>query len=110
MNTASILTDIKYGEISPIVNVLINTPNHKEIRIVFRKGQEMKEHKTPYPIVVSVIEGSIDFGVSTERFILKNGMMIALEANILHNLKAQQDSIVRLSLNKSHIIENQNNL
>ncbi len=105
MKTASILTDIKYGETSPIVSVLINTTDTKEVRIVFKEGQDMKEHKAPYPIVVSVIKGSIDFGVSTERFILEKGMMIALEANIPHDLKALQNSIVRLSLNKSDNVD-----
>lgn len=105
IKTASILSDIKYGETNPAISVLINTDTTKEVRIVFKKGQVMKEHKAPYPIVVAVIEGTIDFGISDERFVLEKGMMIALEANILHDLIAQQDSIVRLSLNKSDSVD-----
>lgn len=105
MKIASVLTDIQYGETNPAVSVLINTTSIKEVRIVFKEGQEMKEHKAPYPIVVSVVEGSIDFGVEEEHFILEKGMLIALEANILHSLKALQNSIVRLSLNKADNID-----
>ena len=61
----------------------------------------MTAHKAAYPIVVAVIDGSIDFGVDSERFTLEKGMIIALEANILHDLKATKDSIVLLSMNKS---------
>lgn len=98
---ASILTDIQYGENDPSISVLINTLHAKEIRIVFKKGQEMTAHKAAYPIVVIVIDGSIDFGVDSERFTLDKGMIIALEANMLHDLKATKDSIVLLSMNKS---------
>lgn len=102
---ASILTDIKYGETEPLVSVLINTADTKEMRIVFKEGQKMKEHKAPYPIVVEVFDGLIDFGVSAENFILEKGMMIALDAKIPHDLRALQNSILRLSLNKSDSIQ-----
>lgn len=105
MKTASVLTDIKYGETAPSINVLINTSSIKEVRIVFKEGQEMKEHKAPNPIVVSVVEGLIDFGVGAEHFVLEKGMLIALEATIPHSLKALQNSIVRLSLHKSDTVE-----
>lgn len=105
MKIASVLKDITYGDTAPNVSVLINTNDTKEVRIVFKQAQEMKQHKAPYPIVVSVVEGSIDFGVGNERFILEKGMMIALEASIPHDLKALQNSIVRLSLNKSDNID-----
>lgn len=105
MNIVSILENVSYGETSPATSVLINTPDVKEVRIVFRAGQEMKEHKAGYPIVVAIIEGAIDFGIASERHLLQKGMLIALDANIPHDLKAVEDSIVRLSLNKADNIE-----
>ena len=105
MKIASVLKDITYGETAPNVSVLINTTDTKEVRIVFKETQEMKQHTAPYPIVVSVVEGSIDFGVGNKRFILEKGMMIALEARIPHDLIALQNSIVRLSLNKSDNVD-----
>lgn len=108
MKIASILEGIKYGDIKPAVSVLINTPVTKEVRIVFREGQEMVEHKTGYPIIIAVVEGTIDFGVGLERVLLEKGMMVALEANVPHDLKAIQSSVVRLSLNKSDSVERLN--
>ncbi|TKC12403.1 cupin [Pedobacter polaris] len=105
MEIASILKDIEYQDKQPAIKVLLNTPAVKEIRISFKKGQEMKAHQAGYPIVVAVIEGCIDFGVDQQRYILDKGMLIALDANVSHDLKAEEDSIVRLSLNKLDSIE-----
>lgn len=96
----SFYDDLQSGEYTkPAIKVMVKTPYAKEIRLVFRKGQEMKEHRAPYPIIVQVLEGTIDFGVEQERILLKRGMMIALEGHVPHDLIAEEDSIVRLSLN-----------
>ncbi|WP_276091456.1 cupin [Pedobacter sp. JY14-1] len=100
MNIASLLEDIEYLQDKPAVRVLLNTPAVKEIRIALKKDQEMKAHKATYPIVVSVVEGCIDFGVGEQRHLLEKGMLVALDANVSHDLVAKRDSIVRLSLNK----------
>lgn len=101
MEITSLYDQIEYDELKPVVKVLIDNNHTKEIRIVFREGQEMKEHKTKFPIVVEIVDGMIDFGVQGERHRLPKGTIIALAGNIPHDLKAEVDSIVRLSLNKS---------
>lgn len=101
MRTASLSENVEYGEKRPAMHVLLETETGKEIRIAFQKDQVMKEHKTPFPIVVEVFEGTIDFGVNGEVQSLKKGDMIALEGNVPHDLKALETSTVRLSLNKA---------
>lgn len=100
MITASLTSNLEYSETRPNIKVLLDTEHGKEIRIAFKKGQHMKEHKTPFPIVVEIFEGSIDFGVNGENHSLSKGDLIALEGSVPHDLTAQEDSIVRLSLNK----------
>lgn len=100
VHTASFYEDLHYEEGNkPAVKVMIKTDLAKEIRILFRKGQEMKEHKAPYPIIVQVLEGIIDFGTDGQRYLLNKGMMIVLPAHQIHDLIAQEESMVRLSLN-----------
>ena len=100
MKTASLTNDIQYHETRPTIQVLLETDNGKEIRIAFKKGQVMKEHKTPFAIVVEIFDGNIDFGVNGEMLSLKRGDLISLEGGVPHDLTAVEDSVVRLSLNK----------
>lgn len=104
MEIVSILSNLEYGDVKPAIKVLLDTDAGKEIRIVFKKGQEMKEHQTNHPIVVQVFEGSIDFGVLGDLHRLDRGMMIALPPAIPHQLTARTDSIVLLSLSKSDTV------
>ncbi|WP_410006965.1 cupin domain-containing protein [Aequorivita nionensis] len=101
MKVASLINDLQYNESRPTIQVLFETEVGKEIRIAFKEGQVMKEHKTPFPIVVEIFEGAIDFGVNGIIHNLKKGDMVALEGGVPHDLKALETSTVRLSLNKA---------
>ncbi|NER18962.1 cupin domain-containing protein [Spongiivirga citrea] len=105
MKIASLTDDISFGDTKPAITVLFETPTSKEIRIVFKKGQLMKEHKTPFPIVVELYSGRIDFGVNGKKHQLVAGNLIALEGGVPHDLVAIEDSIVRLSLSIKDKVE-----
>lgn len=105
MKLASFTKDVMYHDTRPTIQVMLNTDAGKEIRIAFRKGQVMKEHQTPFPIVVQVFEGAIDFGVKGEIQHLKQGDMIALSGGIPHDLTAKDDSLVRLSLSTADSVK-----
>lgn len=105
MKTASLRSDLVYNEEKVAVKVMMESETSKEIRILFRKGQLMKEHKAGYPITVEICEGHIEFGVEGEKHSLKSGDLIFLEANVPHDLLAEEDSIVRLTLSKFDSIE-----
>ena len=100
MKTVNINEAIEFNEKKPIIKVLFETNFTKEIRIAMQKGTLMKEHKTSYPIVVEVVEGNINFGVEGDVLNLKKGHLIALDGGVPHDLKATEDSIIRLTLTK----------
>lgn len=97
----SIYKDLVFNENKPTISVLMETDFTKEIRIVFKKGQAMKRHETRFPIVVQVVEGTIDFGTDQEKYLLKQGDLIALSGGIPHDLQAHEDCIIRLTLSKN---------
>lgn len=101
MQKFNILEDLEYSDKKVQIKVMFESEASKEIRIAFKKDQVMKEHKTSFPITVQIVEGSIDFGVNKEIHTLVAGDIVALEANIPHDLKANTNSIVRLSLSKA---------
>ncbi len=105
MKTASLSNNVEYHESRPTLQVLLESETGKEIRIAFKEGQVMRKHKTPFPIVVEIFEGSIDFGVNGEVHTLNKGDLIALEGNVPHDLTALKDSIVRLSLHSADTVK-----
>ena len=104
MKKINILENLEYGIDKPVLTVLLDNSFIKEIRIVFRKNQEMKAHKSKYPITVEVLEGCIDFGISGERHLLSKGTLLVLDASILHDLLATEDTTLRLSIVKSNSV------
>lgn len=105
MNKASLLDNLTYKDNKPSVTIILETKTSKEVRIVMKKGQSMKEHKAPFPIIIELFDGSIDFGVNGIKQVLKKGDLITLDENIPHDLTCLSDCIVRLSVSKSDTIE-----
>lgn len=101
MQKFNIFDNLEYSEEKVLITPMFDDENRKEIRIVFSKGQIMKDHKTRFPITVEIVEGSIDFGVKEEVFSLVKGDIVALDGDVMHNLKANKNSVVRLSLSKN---------
>lgn len=100
MKKVNIFENLEYSDKKIQITPLMETDASKEIRIVFKENQIMKDHHTPHPISVEIVDGAIDFGVKDEVFTLVKGDIVSLEASVVHNLKAIQDSIVRLTLSK----------
>ena len=100
MEIKSFNKHINYDDNRIVTQVILETSFSKEIRILLKSGQAMKSHKAPFPIIVHILEGKIDFGVEGEIESLKKGDIITLGGNIYHDLIAKEDSIVRLTLSK----------
>lgn len=100
MENTSFNNEIEYSDAKIKTEVILETSFSKEIRILLKKGQIMRDHKAPYPIIIHLLEGNIDFGIEGDINRLSKGAILTLEGNVAHNLFAHEDSIVRLTLSK----------
>jgi len=105
MNSANILKDVTYNDNKPAISILLETATSKEIRIVFVKDQYMKEHQTPHPITVQIVEGNLDFGVEGTVHNLVKGDILSLDGGVPHDLLAKSKCIVRLTLSKADTLQ-----
>jgi quercetin dioxygenase-like cupin family protein len=105
MKKTNIYENLVYDDNKVQITPLLETDSSKEIRIVFKENQIMKDHQTPHPISVEIVEGAIEFGVKEDIHSLIKGDIVSLEASVVHNLKATQDSIVRLTLSKKDSVD-----
>lgn len=105
MKVASFLENIKFNSDKPALTLLSDTSFSKEVRIVFKKGQIMEDHEAPFSIVVQVLKGSIEFGLNNETEQLNVGDLVSLKPHEVHNLKALEESIVRLTLSKKDSLQ-----
>lgn len=100
MQVASLDKEVSFSPEKPVIKAVLETRTSKEVRIALAKGQEMKEHKAPFPIVVELFRGKLDFSVGEETLEMEEGGLVALEADVPHALLAREDSVVRLTLHK----------
>lgn len=105
MNMASFNENLDFNDTKIITQVLLETSFSKELRILMKQGQVMKEHKAPFPIIVHLLAGEIDFGVEGTIYTLKQGAILTLPGTIPHDLTAKKDSIVRLTLSKLDTVD-----
>ena len=105
MEITSYNSDVEYNDAKVRTQLILETAFSKEIRILLKKGQSMREHKAPFPIVVHLLEGSIDFGIAGQNNRLEKGAILTLEGNTPHDLYAHEDSMVRLTLSKQDKVE-----
>ena len=105
MDLKSFKNEVEFDATRVKTKVLVETSFSKEIQILMSVGQVMKEHKTPYPILIHLLDGNIDLGVQGEIISMKVGDIIALEGDIPHDLTAKEHSIIRLTLSKHDKVE-----
>lgn len=103
VETCSYTNNLVFSDEKMGFSLMLDTPYSKEVRLVFKKGQTLDRHLAPFPIVVQVLEGEIDFDVENKGVtVLKKWDCITLSEKIYHALLAKEDSVVRLSILKQN--------
>ncbi|MET7770528.1 cupin domain-containing protein [Nocardia sp. NPDC005366] len=75
------------------------------VRISFRHGQVLDDHRAPGPILIQCLSGAIDLEVTTEAgrqsHRLDAGSVIHVDANNPHRLRAIDDAVVHVVLHRN---------
>lgn len=106
----SLYKEASYQSIKPLIRLLLETSSSKELLICLTKGAVMADHKSPFPIVIHLQEGSISLNTAEVAYNMTKGDLIGLEGGILHNLIAEENSIIRLSIHKQDQVERVQNV
>ncbi len=77
---------------------LFKSDTMRIVLLGLHENAELKPHKANGVISVQVIKGTIDFMTAEDHCTLEEGRMIALHKNIIHSVKALEDSFFVLTL------------
>ncbi len=88
--------ELNFDEKSPRTEVVYNHEHARVIRFYLKDGQEIKPHKSPSSVFITVLKGELNFymGKEDKEEILRAGDTVFYEPEELHGFKAIEDSVV----------------
>lgn len=85
----------------PNISALWRNNDIVVIRIAFRAGQTMPDHRAGKPILVLGQTGRIDLAIGDEHIELVPGSAVHIDAKITHSLHADTDAVATLMVLES---------
>ncbi len=80
---------------------LVKEPGLRLVLIALKDGGRMREHRSHTSITVQVVEGMLRFTVKAQTIELVPGRILAVDADVPHNLEAVGESAVLLTMGGS---------
>jgi len=99
MNSWKDITElISYTKDGIISKELVREEHLNVTLFCMSKGSEMTEHTSTKEGTIQVIEGKGTFSLEGEDIVMKPGILIRMDKNAKHSLKAEEDTTFILSL------------
>lgn len=92
------------GRVTP--HRLLEAPEVRVVHIALDDGQGLTEHLSPFPILVQVVSGSVDFEVNGQTHRMETGGLIHLPAKLLHAVTAIGQARIQITLIKGSVAQN----
>lgn len=86
---------------APHAQRLLAGPGITLVRISFRQGQVLDDHRAPGPVLITCVSGEIDLDVAGEAHHLEPGATIYLSGGVVHRLVARADAVVHVTLHRA---------
>jgi len=96
----NLLNDIQVAQGAIVSKTLIKNPGGNISLFALDQGQQISEHKAPYDVLITVLDGEIDFSVSGEIYNLKNSDYLVCPADAPHGMNCIKPSKVIISMYK----------
>lgn len=101
-------TSFRFGEVHVLADVvrpaedrvqfksIFSTDNGGISILAFQKGQKLDEHVAPAEVMVSVLEGSVEFTIAGSAKVLNRGEFLLLGQGVPHSVVARGDAKIML--------------
>lgn len=101
-------TDYKFGEVHELAaqieagddkvhfKQIFSNDNGGVVLVAFKAGQKLETHVAPAELMVTVLEGEIDFKMLDKVNTLKAGEFLLMGAEVPHSVVAKTDSKIML--------------
>ncbi|UCH56786.1 MAG: cupin domain-containing protein [Candidatus Bathyarchaeota archaeon] len=79
---------ISYQEGAVVSRTIIDKPAGTVTLFAFDEGEGLSEHTVPYDALVHVLDGQVEIKIAGKPYILSEGDMIVMPADVHHALRA----------------------
>lgn len=86
-----------FQEARPAINVLFESDAARVVLLAFQAGQQLPEHQVSSQILFQVLQGSLTFTAATTPVEMQEGMLLELDANVLHSIVAHSETMALLT-------------
>ncbi|MDE6028313.1 MAG: cupin domain-containing protein [Muribaculaceae bacterium] len=102
-------TGYKFGEVHVLADQVENGADRVHVKnifsnknggvalLAFKAGQKLDTHTAPAEVMVTVLEGEIEFTILDKPHTLKAGEFLLMGENVPHSVSAKADSKVMLT-------------
>ena len=81
---------VAYQQGSVVSRMVVYKKSGTITLFAFDSGEGLSEHTAPFDAIAQIIDGEAEISIDKSSFLLKEGQMIIMPANIPHALHAQQ--------------------
>jgi len=81
---------VAYQQGSVVSRMVVYKKSGTITLFAFDSGEGLSEHTAPFDAIAQIIDGEAEISIDKSSFLLKEGQMIIMPANVPHALHAQQ--------------------
>lgn len=94
---------VEYSNGSTVSKIITRNDKGNLTLFAFDKGQNLSEHSAPFDAIIQVLEGTATIIIDKKEYILNEGELIIMPANIPHAVEASEKFKMLLTMIKEAV-------